>query len=101
MAADLPAGFRWRRPTVDDADAVFALVAERNTAVVGFADLTLDDARDQLSEPGFDPETDGWLVHDAAGELRGFGWVFGEPESDQVEIELITADDALADWLLE
>lgn len=101
MQVDLPGGHSWRRPTPDDAAAVFALVAAHNTAVVGFADFTLDDARDQLTEPGFDPTTDGWLVHDPGGELCGFGWVFGEPDSDQVETEIITDDETVADWLLD
>lgn len=100
MDVALRPGHTWRRPRADDAEAFFDLVATHNTAVIGFADFTLDDARDQLTEPGFDPDTDGWLVHDPAGELIGFGWVFGEPDSDQVEIEIITDDEAVADWLL-
>ncbi len=100
MDAALPPGHTWRRPTPDDAEGFYALVAAHNTAVVGFADFTLDDARDQLTEPGFDPSLDGWLVQDSAGVLAGFGWVFGEPDSDQVEIEVITGDTAVADWLL-
>lgn len=100
MEPDLPHGWSWRRPTGDDAAALFDLVAAHNTAVVGFADYTRADARDQLTGPGFDPHTDGWLVHDPGGALRGFGWVFGEPDSDQVEIEVITGDEGVADWLL-
>lgn len=99
MDAVLPPGHTWRRPTPDDAEGFYALVAAHNTAVVGFADFTLDDARDQLTEPGFDPSVDGWLVHDAAGALVGFGWTFGNGDSDQVEGEVIAGDDDVADWL--
>ena len=98
MSGDLPVGYTWRRPTGEDAEAIFALVSARNTDVIGFADFTLDDTRDMLSEPGFDPSTDGWLVTDPDGALLGFGWVFGDCEI--VDIDVIALDDAAAEWLL-
>jgi hypothetical protein len=48
---ELSSGYRWRRPTLDDAEAILELVARRNTAVVGFADVTLDDIRDEPRSP--------------------------------------------------
>jgi hypothetical protein len=53
VSGDLRVGYTWRRPTGEDAEAIFALVSARNTDVIGFADFTLDDTRDMLSEPGF------------------------------------------------
>lgn len=97
----LPPGLTWRRPEAGakDAPAVFALVAANNEAVIGFADWTLDDAVEQLGEPGFDPARDGWLVHNADGALVGFGCVRHEGD-DQVGAELFTVDDRPAEWLL-
>lgn len=97
----LPPGLTSRRPGApgDEAPAVFALVAACNEAVIGFADWTLDDAVEQLGEPGFDPTRDGWLVHDAGGALVGFGCVRHEGD-DQVGAELFTVDDRPAEWLL-
>ncbi len=99
MSTDLPAGYTWRRPTIDDAQAIYDLVAERNTAIIGYPDFTLDDVRDELEEPGFDPEADGWLVHDSGGALVGYAWAFGEGESDLVNADAMATDSAVADWL--
>jgi mycothiol synthase len=90
---------RWRRPTLDDAEAIFGLVAERYTALLGFADVTLDDIRDELTEPGFDPGVDGWLVVDGAGAVTGYGWAMGKGASDLVDIDVVARDDAVAEWL--
>ena len=75
MTAVLPATYTVRPPTNDDAKAVFDLVAAYNTAVIGVADYTLDDMVDELTDPGFAPETDGWLVFDG-DRLTGYGSVF-------------------------
>ena len=99
MAAsnELPDGYTSRRPTLGDAEAIFAMVSERNTSIIGFADFTLDDTSDLLSEPGFDPSVDGWLVANADGAVVGFGWACGDGEI--VDIDVTALDDAAADWL--
>ncbi len=101
MTSALPEGWTWRRPAApeDDAAEVFALVARCNEAVIGVADWTLNDAVEQLGEPGFDPAHDGWLVHDEDGTLAGFGCVQHEGD-DQVGAELFTLDDRLTAWLV-
>jgi ribosomal protein S18 acetylase RimI-like enzyme len=101
VTTELPDRYRWRRPTVDDAQAVLGLVGEYNTALVGSADYTLDDARDELTEPGFDPSVDGWLVHDTSGTLAGYGWTFTKGTSDILDIDAIAVDGAVANWLWE
>jgi ribosomal protein S18 acetylase RimI-like enzyme len=98
MDGGLPDGYSWRRPTAEDAEALFALVAAYNTDIIGFADYTLDDASDQLGEPGFSPAVDGWLVDDRDGALLGCGWV-RRSESDAVGIEVTALDADVADWL--
>jgi ribosomal protein S18 acetylase RimI-like enzyme len=97
VSSDLPDRYTWRRPTIEDADAIFALVTARNTEVIGFADFTLDDTRDMLSEPAFDPATDGWLVTDPDGALVGFGWASGDCEI--VDIDITALDVVAAEWL--
>ena len=99
MMTELPGDCRWRRPTLVDAEAIFGLVAERNTALVGFPDVTLDDVRDELTEPGFDPGVDGWLVVDGSGAVTGYGWTMGKGASDLVDIDVIARDDVVAEWL--
>ncbi len=101
MTTALPEGCTWRRPGAaeDEAPAVFALVAACNEAVIGIADWTLDDAVEQLGEPGFDAERGAWLVHDGAGALVGFGCL--RPEgAGQVGAEVFATDDRVARWLL-
>ena len=101
MTPALPEGCTWRRPTAPEADApdVFALVAACNQAVIGMADWTLDDAIEQLGEPGFDAAHDGWLVHDTGGALVGFGCVQQEGDG-QVGAEIFSLDDGVTAWLL-
>ncbi|MEV5964283.1 GNAT family N-acetyltransferase [Kribbella sp. NPDC051952] len=99
MTAVLPDTHSVRPPTKDDAKAVFDLVAAENIAVIGFADYTLDDMVDELTDPGFAPETDGWLVFDG-DRLVGYGSVFGKGDHHQLGIDVITSDPAVVEYLL-
>jgi len=99
MTAVLPETRTVRPPTRDDAEAVFELLSADNMGVIGFADYTRDDAVDELTAPGFDPATDGWLVFDG-DRLVGFGSVFGKGDHHQLDIDLISADPAVVAHLL-
>ncbi|TMR21154.1 GNAT family N-acetyltransferase [Nonomuraea turkmeniaca] len=90
------------RPRVEDAEAIHELVAAYDTAVIGVPDMTLDDIADELVEPGFDRDKDGWLAHDADGTLVAWAWACANGDSDLVEVEVITRPgvDGLADELL-
>jgi mycothiol synthase len=94
-----PDGTTWRRATPDDAPAIFELVAERNTSVVGLADVTMDDIVDELDEPGFDRERDGWLVHGDDGRLLGWGWAFGRSAGPGMHVDVYWRDVEVARWL--
>ena len=100
MTTDLPAGYGVSAPAASDAEAIFALVRAYNERVVGVADTTLDDIRDDLVRPGFDPACDGWLVHDAAGTLVGYGWSLSEDAGATLDLDVIASDQAAARWLL-
>ena len=43
------------------------MIDRHNTPLVGSPDITLREVRDELHEPGFDPDVDAWLVSDEAG----------------------------------
>ncbi|HEV2784078.1 MAG TPA: GNAT family N-acetyltransferase [Actinophytocola sp.] len=101
MPVDLPAGYAWRRATPADAEAIYALVSRCNTEVLGYADVTLNDIRDDLIEPGFDLETDSWLGFTPDGSLAGFAWAIGKGSGEQVDVDVITRDDQLASWLYD
>ena len=95
----LPAGHTVRPPHPDDAELILGLVHAYTTAVIGFADYTLDDMRDELARPGFDLERDAWLVLDASGAPVGYATANGKSGSDEVDVDVVSADPAIADWL--
>ncbi|PZG18293.1 GNAT family N-acetyltransferase [Nonomuraea aridisoli] len=80
---------RISRPRPDDAAAIHELVATYDTAVIGAPDSTLEDIADELAEPGFDRDKDGWLAHGPGGRLDGWAWAFRKGDSDQVDVEVI------------
>jgi mycothiol synthase len=97
----VPAGYVVRPPELADAEVILDLESAYNTAIVGYADRTLDEVRDELVEPGFDIARDAWLAFDADRRLVGCGWACAAGESDQVDIDVIAVDAAMADWLLD
>ncbi|MEO3855742.1 GNAT family N-acetyltransferase [Acrocarpospora sp. B8E8] len=76
-----------RHPKPADADAIYELVAEHDTRVLGRPDLTPADVLDQLTEPDFDPAADGWLAYEGE-RLVGWGWACRKGESDRVDIDV-------------
>jgi mycothiol synthase len=101
MHCELPPGHSARPPAVDDAEAIWRFVAARNEAILGFADVTIDEVVDELTEPGFDPATDGWLVHEPGGAVAGYGWACRKGGSGEVLVDSIAEPDAIAAWLWE
>ncbi|MFD7157073.1 GNAT family N-acetyltransferase [Kribbella sp. NPDC059898] len=99
MTAVLPDRYSVRPPSKADARALLELVSDYNTSVVGFADYTLQDAEDQLTEPGFEPATDGWLVFDG-DRLAGYAAVFGKGDHRQLDADVVTTDLAAEAYLL-
>ena len=98
MTPALPVGFQWRRPGRDDAEVIFGVIDRHNTPLVGSPDITLAEVADELTEPGFEPDDDAWLVRDAAGVDVAYGWAFRKGASDMVDIAVF-ADDTVAGWL--
>jgi mycothiol synthase len=100
-AVRLPGDYVVRPPEPGDARAIFELLSAYNTAVVGFADCTLDDIADSLVEPGFDRSTDAWLALAGDGLPTGYATTFGKGNCQTVEIEVASQHPAVAAWLLE
>src|SRR4051794_35917504 len=65
----LPSRFSARRPTPDDAEAILAVVIARDVEDLGYPDYSLDDAREELSEPQVDLDRDAWVVTDEADRV--------------------------------
>ncbi|MEU4687437.1 GNAT family N-acetyltransferase [Actinoplanes sp. NPDC023714] len=72
--SDLPAGWRLRRPTLDDAPAILAMVHASDIAAVGEPDFTLDEVREELTGPHTDMSRDSWLALDPAGAIAGWAY---------------------------
>lgn len=100
MPRQLPAGFAWRRPTIDDAEAILDVMARHNTPLVGSADFTLGEVRDELVDPTWDLSTSGWLVVDEAGAATAYGWAYNTGGSDIVNIA-VYGPEPIAGWLWE
>ncbi len=100
-AVALPGDYVVRPPEPRDARAIFELRSAYNTAIIGFADCTLNEVADGIVEPGFDRMTDGWLVLAGDGEATGYATAFGKGDLQTVEIEVASQRPAVAAWLLE
>lgn len=90
-----------RPATLADAEAILGLVAAYNEKVIGYADVTLDDIRTELAEPGFAPGTDSWLVHGPDGGLLGYGWAFRKGEGEQVDVDVIATEPSVVEFLFD
>jgi mycothiol synthase len=97
----VPAGYAVRPPEPTDAEIILDLVSAYNSAIVGYADYTLDEVRDELAEPGFDLARDSWLAFDSDRRLVGYGWACADGDSDQVDVDVIASDVTMTDWLLD
>jgi len=96
----LPAGYTARPPTPADAESIVDLATAHSVQVIGIADYTLDDARDDLSEPGFDPERDAHLVFGPQGRLAGYARANREGDSNQVDVDVVAVEPVIARWLV-
>ena len=101
MPAELSSGHTWRRSTLADAAAIQAFVAEYSIAIIGYSDCTLDDIRDQLTEPGLTIDADTWLVRSSDGSLVAFAWTHPRGTGEYIDLEVITPHPELRDWLYD
>ncbi|MGZ0146497.1 GNAT family N-acetyltransferase [Kribbella sp. WER1] len=100
MTAVLPEKYTVRPPAKEDAQAILDLVSAYNTSVIGFADWTLDDALDGLTDESFDAARDGWLVFEG-DRSAGFAWISGKGDRRQLDQDVVAADPELERWLLD
>jgi ribosomal protein S18 acetylase RimI-like enzyme len=96
MTGELPEGHTARAPRLTDVGAIAGLVGDYTTAILGFADLTEDDVRDELTEPGFDIERDARLVLRQDGRAAGHATAVAKGDSDLVDIDVVATDPAVA-----
>ena len=85
---ELPAGWRTRRPTLDDVPELLRLAHASDIAAVGEPDFSVDDVREALTSPHTDPERDCWVALDAAGEIVGWAYPHNASGGDRDFIEV-------------
>jgi mycothiol synthase len=84
----LPQGWTIRRPTLDDAPAILAMVHASDLAAVGEADFTADEVREALTDSGTDPTRDCWVSLDETGTIVGWAYPRNETGRDRDFIEV-------------
>jgi ribosomal protein S18 acetylase RimI-like enzyme len=99
--AALPDGYTVRSPEPGDAEALFEMLAACNSAVVGFADTTLEEVAYCLGRPGFDPATDGWLVLADDGRPAGYATTRGVGDHLLIDVEVTSQYPEVAGWLVD
>jgi ribosomal protein S18 acetylase RimI-like enzyme len=94
-------GYQVRPATVDDAQIIFEVEAAHETPLIGRPNATLEDVVDELVEPDFQAETDGWLVLTDSGEAVGWGWACRKGASDNLDIGVYArpGHEPVARWL--
>jgi ribosomal protein S18 acetylase RimI-like enzyme len=75
VTADLPAGWTTRRPTLEDAREILAVVHASDIACVGEPDFTTEEIVEIFSAPGHDPQRDSWLALNATGRVMGWAYL--------------------------
>lgn len=84
---DLPAGYAWRRATLDDVPAILALGRAVDVEEYGEPDWDASDVVDDLTRPRIDLARDTWLVHAPDGTLAAYARTW-----DKQPNALVTAD---------
>ncbi|MEU4394319.1 GNAT family N-acetyltransferase [Kribbella sp. NPDC023855] len=77
------------------------MIAAYNSAVVGFADTTLEEVAYCIGRPGFDPATDGWLVVGDDGRPAGYATARGVGDWRMIDVEVTSQYPEVAGWLVD
>jgi ribosomal protein S18 acetylase RimI-like enzyme len=88
VAAQLPAGWTTRRPTLDDVPEILKLAHASDIASVGEPDFTTDEVRDSLTGPNTDMAEDCWLAIDENGSIVGWAYPGNANGGDREFIEV-------------
>lgn len=99
LSTGLPAGVTARRPRLDDAPALHALVVAVEESTGG-SDATLAEVEANLADPAYDREGLGLVVADGGGSLVGWLWSGDDPAKDELFLDPYALDAAVLAWLL-
>ena len=86
----------------EDAEAIFALVAACDTAVLGFVDCSLEDVAEDIGPTSAGEPRQQGLARDATGRVVAWWWTGPRPDSARLPVDLYVhpeVDDADGDAL--
>lgn len=103
----LPAGYGLRRPLLDDADEVAALIVAVDVAATGETTASRDDLLSEWGQARFDLAGHAWLVVNADGRAIAYAWVFDSADHAAVDGQFLVHPDhqwrglegPLLDWV--
>ncbi|MFD8479328.1 GNAT family N-acetyltransferase [Kitasatospora sp. NPDC059673] len=82
-----PDGMTVRPAAVEDAEAVCVLLNRVDEIEVGRAFTDLEEVQEDLGDPSVDLERDSWLLHDADGQLVGYGIVRDRSAGERIDLD--------------
>jgi mycothiol synthase len=82
---ELPRGYHFRRPTMDDRESVVELMNEHDVAMTGEPDSSVEELTADWTLPRFDLERDAWLVIGPDRRIAGYAWLWDK--KPHVEIQ--------------
>lgn len=65
----VPAGYTVGRQSLDDTEAILAVVHANDVTILGYPDFTSSDVVDVYNGTHTDPERDTWVVRDNSGTV--------------------------------
>ena len=89
--AELPAGFRLRRPTREDAVEINDLMNAVDMADIGIAENTVEEVHEAWALPRFQVERDAWVVLDEGGKIGGYGFAWDRKPHVEIQADSYVA----------
>lgn len=82
---ELPPGYYFRRPTMDDRAAVVELMNAHDVAETGEADSSVEDLTADWTQPRFELERDAWLVIGPDRRVAAYAWTWDKNPHAEVQ----------------
>lgn len=99
--AELPKGFRVRRPVDEDAPEIAELMNAVDMADMGVTENTVEEVRETWSLPRFQKERDAWVVLGAGGKIVGYAFAWDRKPHTEIQGDSYVAPPLAASGLEE
>lgn len=99
--AELPEGFRLRRPREEDGPEIVALMNAVDMADVGVAENVLEEVYETWALPRFQADRDAWVVLGPDGAIAAYAWVWDRKPHVEIQSDSYVAPPLAARGLEE